>query len=222
MMYRLVIITAFLFLLASCWWARDDESEKRIDFDKPLYSGTGDIAMITVRDNFENTDPGRRESIEAYIYSTESDPAGETFTLNETKVNSGVFSGEIGFERIFSNAGYIGPISDNGLLGVAADGFIGAREHIIAEYITAMDELFMAETDYEETSSTVSGVVKDQMGEIVPGASVHLYNANLSYDVIVGSRSDGVYAIYDVPSGIYTIEVDKDSYRLQQKLVIVP
>ena len=39
---------------------------------------------------------------------------------------------------------------------------------------------------------------------------------------LVGSRSDGVYAIYDVPSGTYWLVATKDGYTLLTTAVVVP
>jgi len=38
----------------------------------------------------------------------------------------------------------------------------------------------------------------------------------------VASRANGVYAIYDVPSGTYTLVAAKDNYTYVTKSVMIP
>jgi hypothetical protein len=224
--YLLLIIGAGL-LMAGCGlfpWSGGSEPE--LEFDRSEYEGLEVRQLLTLRDGSADRDPETVDTVAVTVRSESTEPEGEQVVLTETGTSTGIFTGSFGFERPYSNDGFEGVTPGNGLLGVYADGYVGAREKMLAEYdggnALAEEATATAEAYYEEPPSTVSGVITNQTGAAVSGASVRLYSGNLSFDVTVGSRLDGVYAIYDVPSGSYTLEVDRDSYELEKKTVFVP
>jgi hypothetical protein len=199
------------------------DSATMIEFDSAVYEGITDKPVVTVRDNRANRDTSQKETIQVRVYTEETDTEGEALQLIETGEDTGVFTASVGLERLFSNHGYVGVVPGNEKVSVYADGWIGNQERLLAEYSAQGAETPQtAEAFYEEPKSTVSGIVKDQSGAIVEGASVRLYNSDSSVDYTVGSRSDGAYAFYDIPSGIYTIKADKNGYLYVEKLVSVP
>lgn len=207
---------------------KDAESDNKesvdssISFDKIEYEGTGTSPVITLISGESNTSAAIADTAEVHVYSEETDTDGEWITVTETGANTSYFTGTVGLERTFTNSGYVGITADNDKVAVYADGWAGNRETITAEYQPGNSgSPITSEADYSEPSSTVSGFVTDTTGNIVTGASVQLYNSDRSIDYTVGSRSDGVYAFYDIPSGVYTLKADKDGYLYMETTVIV-
>ncbi|MBI9104881.1 MAG: carboxypeptidase regulatory-like domain-containing protein [Spirochaetales bacterium] len=219
----MILIICILLLVSGCGFFSELEGEAKISFEHDLYMGIGENALITVEDTWANLDSSVIDRVTVNVSSQETDMLGEEIELLETGKNSGVFNGTLGFERTFDNEGYAPLVTGDGRVGVYADGGADVRECISAQYLPREDNsIIIGTTFYEEPPSTVSGIVKDLSGEIVTGASVNLYNKLRSVDITVGSRSDGVFAIYDIPSGSYTLEADKDNFICIIRTVFVP
>ncbi len=67
-----------------------------LEFDKSEYEGVTDNALMTVMDADENTDPGTKQTISVRVVSTR-DLAGIVVPLIETGNDTGIFTGEVGF-----------------------------------------------------------------------------------------------------------------------------
>jgi len=192
----------------------------QVSFDSATYIGLVDPAIVTLVNGAGNTNSKQVESLVVTLFSEKTETIGEVISLTETGSNTGVFVGDVLFERPYTNSGYV-VIETNGRLGVSADGSATAREQITVEYLFGNSPL-IATAQYEEPPSTVTGVVRDQNGAAIPKAAVRIYEANGPYDVTVASRANGVYAIYDVPSGTYTLVAAKDNYTYVTKSVMIP
>ena len=221
----ILILSASVFLtfLSGCELFSGASSAPSVFFETLDYMGITEQAVILVNDFSADSGSDTLDTVAVRVFSINTDITGETIVLQETEPGSGYFSGSIGFERLFTNEGQIELVPDNGRVGVYADGGTDVKEEVTAVYVREeTGESYSASAWYQEPPSTVSGIVKDTEGTIVPGAAVRLYNSGGTVDITVGSRSDGVYALYDIPSGIYTLEADKDNYQCLKGTVYVP
>src|SRR6185312_831891 len=77
----------------------------------------------------------------------------------------------------------------------------------------------MAQTS---NSGTVTGVVKDEKGGLVPGASVKLVNMGTNAERTATTSSDGVYEINQLVPGNYRLEVEAKGFsKFVQEPVVV-
>jgi phosphatidylserine/phosphatidylglycerophosphate/cardiolipin synthase-like enzyme len=98
-------------------------------FDGNVYIGTGDTAAITVTDNdtLVNRDPGAVDTTVVTVQTQNTDTVGELIPLVETGVNTGRFTGAVGFESSVVQA--------NGKVGVVN------QEQVIVTYNDAATAL---------------------------------------------------------------------------------
>src|SRR6185295_8876941 len=61
-------------------------------------------------------------------------------------------------------------------------------------------------------TGTITGVVKDQSGAIVPGASVKLTNLGTNAERTATTTSEGVYEITQLVPGAYRLEVQATGF----------
>ena len=61
-------------------------------------------------------------------------------------------------------------------------------------------------------SGTVTGVVKDEKGGLVPGASVKIVNVGTNAERTATTSSDGVYEINQLVPGNYRLEVEATGF----------
>ncbi len=82
----------------------------------------------------------------------------------------------------------------------------------------------MSITVYAQTANTgtVTGVVNDEKGSLVPGASVKLVNLGTNAERIVTTSGDGVYEISQLVPGNYRLEVEATGFSkyVQEPVVI--
>jgi hypothetical protein len=70
-----------------------------------------------------------------------------------------------------------------------------------------------APTHAQRTSGSISGVVKDPGGAVVPGASVTVVNADTGFVREVKSNDVGAYTAADLPVGTYALTVEVEGFR---------
>jgi hypothetical protein len=71
-------------------------------------------------------------------------------------------------------------------------------------------------------TGTVTGVVKDEKGGLVPGASVKIVNVGTNAERTVTTTSDGVYEITQLPPGNYRLEIQATGFsKYVQEPVVV-
>src|ERR1044072_6647087 len=79
-------------------------------------------------------------------------------------------------------------------------------------------------TVFGQTSNTgtVTGVVKDEKGGLVPGASVKIINTGTNSERTATTSSDGVYEITQLVPGTYRLEVEAQGFSkfVQEPVVI--
>lgn len=61
--------------------------------------------------------------------------------------------------------------------------------------------------------STIKGVVKDQQGNVVPGANVNLTNLEKNFSRTQVTTSDGAYAFTAIPPGTYKLEIEATGFK---------
>src|SRR5438093_2640123 len=71
-------------------------------------------------------------------------------------------------------------------------------------------------------SGTLTGVIKDPSGAVVPGAEVKLTDANKGYSFVVNSDESGRYLLRSLPPGNYRLSIVASGFRayLQQGIVL--
>ncbi|MEM2881578.1 MAG: hypothetical protein QXP73_06715 [Candidatus Methanomethylicaceae archaeon] len=84
--------------------------DAEVSFDKAYYN-IGDIATITVKDPDLNKNPSQIETSTVTVTS-DSDPVGQTITVTETGVNTGVFTGKIQISSAFATGKVYAKVGD--------------------------------------------------------------------------------------------------------------
>lgn len=68
----------------------------------------------------------------------------------------------------------------------------------------------------QNTTGTISGVVKDSSGAVVPSASVHVSSAETGFTRDTKTDEAGEYKLPLVPIGVYTVAVQKAGFQTQK------
>ena len=72
------------------------------------------------------------------------------------------------------------------------------------------------------TSGSIQGVVVDEQGAVVPGASVEARNIATNFNRTFTTDDEGRYTLLSLPSGTYVVSVSKQGFsRLNQENVVV-
>jgi hypothetical protein len=61
--------------------------------------------------------------------------------------------------------------------------------------------------------STIKGVVKDQQGHVVPGATLNLTSLDKNFARTQTTTADGVYVFSAIPPGAYKVEVEAAGFK---------
>ena len=61
--------------------------------------------------------------------------------------------------------------------------------------------------------TTIKGVVKDQQGNVVPGATINLTSVDKNFARTQVSSSDGGYTFSAIPPGAYKVEVEANGFK---------
>ena len=70
-------------------------------------------------------------------------------------------------------------------------------------------------------SGTITGVVKDEQGAVVPGATVKVTNVGTNSERTAVSSGDGVYEISQLVPGVYKLEVEASNFAKYEQQVTV-
>src|SRR5262249_28834865 len=73
--------------------------------------------------------------------------------------------------------------------------------------------LFYLNAAAQSVNSTVTGVVRDTAGAVVPGAKVILTDAATKLSINTTANSEGFYLFNDVRSGYYTVAVEAAGFK---------
>src|ERR1700679_918426 len=74
----------------------------------------------------------------------------------------------------------------------------------------------VAHAPCQETRATLTGLVLDPTGAVVPNASVKVVNSDNGATVIVKSNGQGSYTAPFLEPGVYTISVQMDGFKSYQ------
>jgi hypothetical protein len=66
-----------------------------------------------------------------------------------------------------------------------------------------------------QTTSTISGTVRDKQGLVVSGAVIQVSSSELAVDRSTTTDSDGAYNLAGIPPGIYEIKASKDGFQTE-------
>src|SRR6266545_2304546 len=71
-------------------------------------------------------------------------------------------------------------------------------------------------------SGSLTGIIKDPSGAVVPGAAVKLTDANKGYSLDVTSDESGRYLLRSIPPGTYRLSIVASGFRayVQQGIVL--
>ena len=72
---------------------------------------------------------------------------------------------------------------------------------------------FCSDVAAQTTNSTVTGVVRDTAGAVIPGAKVALTDSATKLSVNTTANSEGFYLFNDVRSGYYTVTVEATGFK---------
>ena len=70
-------------------------------------------------------------------------------------------------------------------------------------------------------SGTITGVVKDEQGAVVPGATVRVTNIGTNSERTAATSGDGVYEISQLVPGVYKLEVEASNFAKYEQQVTV-
>jgi len=81
--------------------------------------------------------------------------------------------------------------------------------------------LFLSSLAFAQTTGSVTGVVRDESGAAVPGATVTISGPQLPLGRTTTSRPDGVFQFFNLPPGNYQIRVELQGLGAFQQEVVV-
>ncbi len=74
----------------------------------------------------------------------------------------------------------------------------------------------------QTTSGTITGVVTDSSGALVPGAAITVHNADTGFNYQATSTSTGNYTVAQLPTGTYDVQVVANGFRqFERKSLLV-
>jgi Carboxypeptidase regulatory-like domain/TonB-dependent Receptor Plug Domain len=75
--------------------------------------------------------------------------------------------------------------------------------------------LFLASSLSAQTSSTITGTVRDKQGLAVAGAEIRVTSAELVIERSTSTEPDGSYRLGALPPGTYTVKISKDGFQTE-------
>jgi len=81
-------------------------------------------------------------------------------------------------------------------------------------FVVLLVILLLSSVSYAQAGrSTVRGTVRDQQGNLIPGATVKLENAERNFNRTQTTTQEGTYVFTAVPPGTYTIDVEAQGFK---------
>ncbi|HEX2931959.1 MAG TPA: carboxypeptidase-like regulatory domain-containing protein, partial [Candidatus Binatia bacterium] len=77
----------------------------------------------------------------------------------------------------------------------------------------ALSLIFVGAAQAQSGRATVKGLVKDQQGNVVAGATVTLSDQNKNFSRTQTSNQDGAYIFTAIPPGTYRLEVEAAGFK---------
>src|SRR5438094_8310364 len=72
-----------------------------------------------------------------------------------------------------------------------------------------------------QTGAVIDGVVKDEQGAVLPGATVTIRNVDTGFERAVVTESEGRYRLQALPPGTYSLKVELQGFAGQEVRDIV-
>jgi hypothetical protein len=146
--------------------------DAQVSFDKAYYN-VGDIATITVNDPDANRNPSQIET-KSVTVTSDSDPIGQTITVTETDVNTGVFTGKIQISSSFAPGKVYAKVGDT----------------LTAKYTDALP------ADYADTGKskvfTGTAIVGVPVARPVPASSQKFVDPNTGAEMTAGTVGQAI------------------------------
>src|SRR5215470_6128382 len=80
-------------------------------------------------------------------------------------------------------------------------------------FTAALLTIFVCALFAQSDLGTINGFVKDPTGAFVPGATVVVKNEATGAERRVSTNEAGVFAVTNIPSGFYTVEVEAKGFK---------
>ena len=65
----------------------------------------------------------------------------------------------------------------------------------------------------QETRGSLSGIVTDSSGAVVPGAKISVKNAATNVNIAAVTNESGEYTVPSLSPGAYSVRVEKEGFR---------
>src|SRR5437879_10424244 len=111
--------------------------------------------------------------------------------------------------------------SDAGMPGSVQSSLFHLRRLEVVVYLPLLLVLFLAATTWlgaQTVTSTLQGRISDATGAVIPEASVTALNADTGLKRTVTANAVGEYQIGGLPSGDYTVNVEKSGFQKSAKI----
>jgi hypothetical protein len=88
---------------------------------------------------------------------------------------------------------------------------------ISAVMVALFSFLFLLDsaTYAQETLGSINGTVKDSSGAVISGASVKARNVATNLEQNTTTKSDGEFAVSDLPIGTYEVTISRDGFKTE-------
>ncbi len=96
-----------------------------------------------------------------------------------------------------------------------------ARIHWVVCILAAMAALLAVPSFAQLSTASVNGVIRDQKGAVISGATVVLHNVDTSVDHASVSNNSGEYVILNITPGQYTLQATAQGFDSQKVSAIV-
>jgi Carboxypeptidase regulatory-like domain/TonB dependent receptor-like, beta-barrel len=73
----------------------------------------------------------------------------------------------------------------------------------------------------QQTSGSITGVVSDISGAVVPGAQIQATNTETGLQLTAATNQRGAYAFFSVPLGTYSVAITKEGFKVETYVDIV-
>src|SRR5262245_10216702 len=88
--------------------------------------------------------------------------------------------------------------------------------HLIQAVVTLLTLATATSAVAQSTTGTITGVIKDQQGLVVPGASVELISEETGVTRSTVSLGNGAFTFAAVPQGRYTVRVTLEGFSVTE------
>src|SRR5215813_8520037 len=112
-------------------------------------------------------------------------------------------------EKLTKNCSWVWSFSREGAMNKTQ--FLSQRFYFVVLILAVLASASVALA--QGGRSTIKGVVKDQQGNVVPGATINLTSLDKNFARTQTTTSDGVYVFSAIPPGAYKVEVEASGFK---------